>query len=546
MRRRPVTDLVRLHLGTWLLAAAAACAPERTMLVVRVESDIAVPDAMDRVRVVVVHAGKQLQSLPFSLAPGQPGAYTLPIEVGLVSPSGGGDGVEIDVSGSLGQQFVVGQDAITSFVRGRSLVLDMFLAADCVGFVCPDLEQTCTKGQRCVDKARVASTLPPFDPHDAAPEGARRGDGGLGSGAAGSADAGGGGAGGLGGGGAGGAAGGSAGRASGPDASVDARDAAPELKPGCTPAPEDCFNGLDDDCDGLNDCADPDCAPTAVCVPRPSGTVGTVVGAADLCPKGFAPNDNGATPYGLTIGSGGTTCSGCQCAQTVSTTSCSAALTTYTSTADCQAATNGKDVLTVSSTTADPCPVPDTSTTNVFGAALSAWTVTSASCGPTGTPVRPTASFATSTGFCQAATVLQANPNTGCVAGSVCMRRPPAGNPSCVLLVDASACPAGTKTSAVVYAGLQDDRACGACTCDVQGASCDALVVQMGSDYGCGLDTADLKGGARVCTTAQPTSGVYAPGYHLSGVPTNGACKPTSALTGSVTATGGRSLCCLP
>jgi hypothetical protein len=341
-----------------------------------------------------------------------------------------------------------------------------------------------------------------------------------------------------------------AGHASGPDAAVDGRDAgveaAPEVKPGCVPTAEDCFNGLDDDCDGLNDCADPDCAPTALCVPRPSGTVGTVVGATDLCPKGFAPNSNNATPYGLTVNGGGTTCSGCLCAQTVSATSCAATLTTYLSTADCQAAANGKNVLTVSSTSPDPCPVPDTSTANVFGAALSAWTVTSASCGPSGTPVRPTPSFATSTGFCEAAVVLQANPNTGCAAGSVCMRRPPAGDASCVLLADASACPAGTKTGGVVYAGLQDNRVCGACACDVQGASCDNLVVQMGSDYGCGLDTADIKGGARTCTTTQPTSGVYVPGYHVAGAPTAGACKPTSVLSGTLAPTGGHSLCCLP
>jgi len=68
----------------------------------------------------------------------------------------------------------------------------------------------------------------------------------------------------------------------------------------------------------------------------------------------------------------------------------------------------------------------------------------------------------------------------------------------------------------------------------------------MGSDYGCGIETADLKGGTRVCTTTQPTSGVYVPGYHLAGAPTNGTCKPTSALTGTIVATGGRSLCCLP
>ena len=125
------------------------------------------------------------------------------------------------------------------------------------------------------------------------------------------------------------------------------------------------------------------------------------------------------------------------------------------------------------------------------------------------------------------------------------MRRPPAGSSACTLLDDASACPAGTKAT-TVYAGIQDDRTCAACTCALQGASCDSLVVQMGSDYSCGIDTADLHGGARACTTTQPTSGVYVPGYHLTGTPTNGTCKPVSALAGTLTPTGGRSLCCLP
>ena len=59
----------------------------------------------------------------------------------------------------------------------------------------------------------------------------------------------------------------------------------------------------------------------------------------------------------------------------------------------------------------------------------------------------------------------------------------------------------------------------------------------MGSDYGCGLDTADIRGGARTCTTTQPASGVYTPGYHLAGTPTNGTCKPVGALSGTVAPT---------
>jgi hypothetical protein len=37
----------------------------------------------------------------------------------------------------------------------------------------------------------------------------------------------------------------------------------------CIPVPEDCGNGLDDDCDGLVDCRDPDCAAVPACIPKP-------------------------------------------------------------------------------------------------------------------------------------------------------------------------------------------------------------------------------------------------------------------------------------
>jgi hypothetical protein len=527
-----------------LVLGAAACAPDRTMLVVRIESDLAIPDVMDSVRVVVTHAGQQLQVLPFSL---KPGAHVLPLQVGLLSPSGGGADVEIDVSGSLGSTFVVGQDAVTSFLKGKSLVLDMFLAAECVGFDCHDPNKTCTKGQVCVDKERVADTLPPFDPHP--PHAASDAASGGASGSGGDSDAGDGSTstdGALRGDSAAGSTGGMVVEA-GPEAPLDGPadrtfDAPPEVMPGCVPKTEDCYNGVDDDCDGLPDCADPDCAPTTVCVPRPTGLVGTTI-ANGTCPAGFAPKSNTGTPFGLTVDGGGTSCAGCQCGQSV-VTSCTSTLTTYVSIADCQAGTNGKNVATVSTGGADPCPVPDTSTANVYGAALSAWTVASSTCVASGAPVRPTAAFATGLSFCMSAYVGELG-QTGCPTGSVCMRRPPAGNAACALLDDASACPAGTKTT-LVYAGLQDNRTCAPCACDLQGASCDSLVLQMGSDYGCGLDTADIHGGARTCTTTQPASGVYTPGYHLAGTPTNGTCKPVGTLAGTIAPTGGRALCCLP
>jgi len=46
----------------------------------------------------------------------------------------------------------------------------------------------------------------------------------------------------------------------------------------CSQQTEDCFNGIDDDCNGHIDCDDPACTASAVCVPPASagGTNGTV------------------------------------------------------------------------------------------------------------------------------------------------------------------------------------------------------------------------------------------------------------------------------
>jgi hypothetical protein len=521
-----------------LLAVMAACSDARTMLVVRVDSDLAVPGQLDSVRVVVSHAGHELQTVSVGLGAG---GKTLPVQVGLLSPSGGGD-VAIVASGWLGAGLVVGQEVDTTFVKGKSLAVDVFLAASCVGVDCPDATKTCARGEGCIDKARAPETLPVFVAGIAPVVDAGSRDGGPRRTPTDAADA-------LV---APDVAGGQGG--AGVDAGIDGRDGAAgaggtggaatdarvEVPPGCVPRMEDCFNGADDDCDGLPDCADPDCAPTTVCVPRPSGDVGTTVSAGQNCPSGFAKTASGV-PFGSSLQGGGTSCAGCLCEQ--GPTACTASLTVYGSFADCQAGANGRPVTTVSSADNNgPCPVFDPTTTAVYGASLSAWTIPSTACLATGTAIKPTASFASRSSFCPAATINETG-RTGCPAGAVCMRRAPAGaGGSCVLLGDAGACPAGTKPSAILYSGIQDARTCGACTCALEGASCDPLALQMGDGFACTVDVADLRGGSRACVA----SAVHAPGYHLAGTQANGKCTPSSALAGTLTAMGGRALCCLP
>jgi uncharacterized membrane protein YgcG len=532
-----------------LMLLGVSCSGDRTMLVVRVQSNLAVPDALDTVRVVVTHGGKDIQNLPFPLTGG---THKLPLLVGLLSPSGGGADVAITVTGLKARVPIVSEDAITSFIKGKSLVLDIFLAAECVAFDCQDPNKTCTVGQVCVDKKRVASTLPVFEAHapDASADKPDAKDGASGAGGAGGAGAGG--AGGSGAGGSGSGGGGAAGQAdASSDAPVDAApearsdgpggvEVAPEVPPACVPIAEDCFNGKDDDCDGKPDCADPDCTPTTVCVPRPSGSVGTTVAGAAACPAGFA-----ASPMVLSsnLMPGGTSCTGCRCTP-ATPLSCRAGLSTYPDAASCQANTNAKSIYTVATNDPDPCPVPDMTAVNIYGMALTAWSPQGGGCAPSGAPVKPMAMFATATKFC-GAEKFGATASNGCMAGWVCMPKLATGR-SCLLLDAAGTCPTGTTppTADLLYTGIGDNRVCAACSCNAASTGCENVIVRMGSDYSCGVNSAEVGGNARTCNV--PMFGVYTPGFQVLGAPAAPTCNAVSALSGTLSPTGQRSLCCVP
>src|SRR5262249_15208565 len=79
----------------------------------------------------------------------------------------------------------------------------------------------------------------------------------------------------------------------------------------CIPVAENCFNGVDDDCDGLADCADPsDCSSIAACVPELAGaSYGTYIDKTSTCPQAGAGSQ---LLYGIPVGP--YTCFGCSLA----------------------------------------------------------------------------------------------------------------------------------------------------------------------------------------------------------------------------------------
>lgn len=301
---------------------------------------------------------------------------------------------------------------------------------------------------------------------------------------------------------------------------------------------EDCFNGIDDDCNGHTDCDDPACVPSTSCVPA-AGANGFVPGAyvdpAVGCPARFGAGETGINAT-LVPGAG---CTGCSC---TSSMSCSTNLFKYASAVNCglglTPALAGSITSSYSTGAVGPtasCLVSTfTATTN---AGVGTYVVTNGPCVPQGTPVRSTPTWTTSRKFCSAGSV-----GAGCSQGYVCV--PKAAPNHCVLALGAKTCPAGyTKDGGSWYTGFSDTRTCSACTCGTQTAgSCANLQANFyfGTSTTCNAGTHRAGGsGANVCTFSNDCASAG-----FQGTPTLPSCPGVSAVTGAATPTGEQTLCC--
>ncbi|HMJ56934.1 MAG TPA: hypothetical protein VK540_32925 [Polyangiaceae bacterium] len=293
----------------------------------------------------------------------------------------------------------------------------------------------------------------------------------------------------------------------------------------CVSKPEQCFNNLDDDCDGVSDCADPDCAAVAVCEPVSGFTFGTTVDPAINCPSSFSgggPVLQGA----LDPGSG---CTGCGCTPT--TTDCTpVSLFTYATQADCLSRSNSNQSISI--------PQLTTGCTGVgFQLPWSGYTVDGSfnqKCSTTGMAKLSTPTWGSSTKFCAAAS----SSSTGCSAGNVCVPKPT--GLACLLAAGPVSCPGGF-TPQNLYTGYSDTRVC-SCSCTASGGNCNDVVINITGTLAPTCD--DFTGaylGAGACGTTQYTQF----GYKFSGSPTNPtACTTANDQQGSLTPTGQQTLCC--
>lgn len=154
----------RLALFLFLLAASGCTAPT-SQLVVVVDSDLVVPTELGSVRVTTSHEGTMVAQLDFAVAlVASETKVTVPFSFGIVPVDGDASRrirVVVEALDSLGAP-VVSTSASVGFIRGRSLVLPMYLAKSCIAIECPS-GQTCTRNG-CVPEAIDPETLMPVVP----------------------------------------------------------------------------------------------------------------------------------------------------------------------------------------------------------------------------------------------------------------------------------------------------------------------------------------------------------------------------------------------
>jgi hypothetical protein len=128
-------------------ALAAGCTTPRTELIVVSDTDLAVPDQLDRIVFEVVGPEGQMASASADPAAG------LPAYLGVVHSEGALSPVEVRVLGRLGGLDVVERRARTAFQKDRTLVLPMNLFASCAGAMslCSAVETCAESGCRPVD-----------------------------------------------------------------------------------------------------------------------------------------------------------------------------------------------------------------------------------------------------------------------------------------------------------------------------------------------------------------------------------------------------------
>jgi hypothetical protein len=343
--------------------------------------------------------------------------------------------------------------------------------------------------------------------------------------------------------------------ATSPDAGSTADAGAPrdtgaaDVGPACVPTgPERCDDGIDNDCNGKVDCADPACGAYACVPPVPSGWQGPVAlgevptgTTLAACPTEYKTLAD--VHAGLTAPA-----AACGCACGASGQQCSA-----TGTFHGDQTCSGSACATVTPSPSGACtavPVNNCGSGGSFDF-TAAPTPSGGSCRATVTTTVPPAGWTEAARLCAYA---GAADGAGCSDADVCIALPGAsyGAKACVYSTadpPPSACPAGYVSAppAVFYADVADTRACGACSCGgPTGGSCSGTVSLFGGT-GCtgatGSATASVGTSCQSYSGLSPTPGSVEAHYTV----TAGSCAVSAAPqpTGTAAGSSPTTVCCM-
>ncbi|AKT39878.1 hypothetical protein [Chondromyces crocatus] len=337
---------------------------------------------------------------------------------------------------------------------------------------------------------------------------------------------------------------------------------------------EDCTNGVDDDNDGLADCADPKCVEVS-CVPTvPTGWTGYVA-LYDGAPAGD-PGCPSNFPGQAYVGTDGITAPAavcqCSCSAPSWTPGCAALETITISTGDAPCA---DEAYCIGAVTVPPgwngtC----FNETGFSGGQLTCGPNTNQTCSmATGDPcsvsVRATAIAATGSGTCQPqlAPVNRPDPlwdrlgracgdapvtGAGCNIGQACMPRPEAPYESglCISQEGNVACPPGAFTQKhVFYGSVEDTRGCADdCACGPGANGTCPATVSIYSDQTLGVcSTVVASFTAGTCMNVANNPAIRGRTVSAPGAPTGGSCTSTGGTpTGTAQPINPTTFCCIP
>lgn len=304
---------------------------------------------------------------------------------------------------------------------------------------------------------------------------------------------------------------------------------------------EDCLNGVDDNDDGLVDCADPLCSDFECVADSGPAPIGVLVGALDACPDGYTREQP------LRRGVVATGCSGCGCevrtdcaykVQLFSDTTCSTVLAPVYF-----PQTNDYDDLN------DNCLFATTPARSIASVKVTLDQFIQSQCYGTGTPTLGPLDWNVDLVFCRA------HVGGGCTGGARCVQR--RNEALCSLRNAQDTCDGAYATDLDLhYQNVDDQRACRPCT-----AACALTVPGMcstgylpgdlvaNSGAFCAEDASPKVGTVYdstmlgVCTAVTLTA-VEAMHFNIARHSFGGACTVNTLADGSATPTEPTRVCC--